>query len=122
MQEKICLKSDLFDTTVARGSTLPGGDFAEWLQEQLSGLEQLGFQFHEGKSSFWIALSFVEADKAVSELTAHATSEWVVSVARGAGGNLFDRLFKRDDESLKSLRMAVSNVLEAHPNIEVLKA
>lgn len=100
-----------------------GEDFASWLKEKISPLEDSGFKISEiiqedygwgfwaseGKNSFWVAVSCIGTGR-----PEEYDGEWGVSISYDPGLNVFRRLFhKPDRQSFDRLRTQVLQVLES---------
>ena len=99
-----------------------GEDFASWLRERISPLEESGFKIsdiiqedygwgfwaREGENSFWIAVSCIGTGPQDYD------GEWGISISYDPGLNVLRRLFHEPDlQSFDRLRTQVSQALEA---------
>ncbi|MGZ4899964.1 MAG: hypothetical protein ACXV8X_09940 [Candidatus Angelobacter sp.] len=131
--ETITVETDLFEHKEVKphfiNSCCFGEDFAAWLKEQLSPLEDSGFNLSKiiqedygwgfwawhGKDPFWIALSYVGSGPQESP------AQWVISINYDPGLNLMKRLFHTPDrQALQNLRDHVRQAVASNTGIRIV--
>jgi len=133
MDETIRVETDQFEHREVKPHFINpccfGEDFAAWLKEEISPLQESGFSLSEiiqedygwgfwawhGKDPFWVALSYV-GDGPQEE-----PAQWVISVNYDPGLNLIKRLFhKPDKQALQKLRYHVRQAVTSNTAIRVV--
>ncbi len=104
-----------------------GEDFGAWLRQRLADLK--GFEFSDpiqedygwglwarhGRDKFWIALSYV------GDGPTETPAQWVISLTRHAGLNVFKRLISKPDLTMmEALRVRIRRELESKEGIRIL--
>jgi hypothetical protein len=134
-QEIATIETDLFEHREVKPHFINpccfGEDFAAWLRERLADLASTGFEFSapiqedygwglwakRGKDGFWIALSYI------GDGPTEQRAQWVVSLARDTGLNIFKRLFgKPDSSAMSTLRDRIWRALEATEDIKIIQS
>jgi hypothetical protein len=135
MDETITVETDQFEHREVKPHLINpccfGEDFAAWLKEEISPLQDSGFSLSEiiqedygwgfwawrGKDPFWVALSYVGSGPQ------EEPAQWVISVNYDPGLNLIKRLFhKPDRQALQDLRDQVRQAVTSNTAIKVVRA
>ena len=135
MDEKITVETDQFEHRKVQPHFINaccfGEDFAVWLKEKLSPLQDSGFSLSEtiqedygwgfwawhGKDAFWVAISYV------GDGPQESLAQWVISINYDPGLNLVKRLFHRPDRKvLQDLRDYVRQAVTSNSAIRVVAA
>lgn len=104
-----------------------GEDFAAWLRQPLADLADFEFSAPiqedygwglwatHGMDKFWIALSYV------GDGPTETPAQWVISITRHTGLNVFKRLFSKPDlTTMEALRARIRRELESKEGIRIL--
>jgi hypothetical protein len=135
MDETITVETDQFEHREVKPHFINpccfGEDFAGWLKEEISPLQDSGFSLSEiiqedygwgfwawrGKDPFWVALSYVGSGPQ------EEPAQWVISVNYDPGLNLIKRLFRKPDrQALQDLRDQVRQAVTSNTAIKVVRA
>jgi hypothetical protein len=133
MEILIAVETDLFEHREVKPHFINpccfGEDFAAWLRDRISPLENSHFEFStpiqedygwgfwawHGKDSFWVAISYV------GDGPQEPPAQWVISVNPDDGLNLVKRLFhKPDKQVLAALRDRIREAVTSNSAIKVL--
>jgi hypothetical protein len=133
MNKTITVETDLFEHKEVQPHFINpccfGEDFAAWLKQKISPLQNSGFGFSgpiqedygwglwatRKKDRFWIAISY-EGDG-----TQEPPARWVISVTYDPGLNLIKRVFhKYDVRALEELESKVSEILKTNSVITIV--
>jgi hypothetical protein len=131
--QAIAVETDMFEHREVRSHFINpccfGEDFAAWLRQQFSPLQNVGFIFSEPiqedygwglwatrkDDRFWIAISY-EGDG-----PQEPPARWVISVTYDPGPNLIKRVFhKHDVRALEELERRVLEKLKANGAITII--
>lgn len=135
MEEGITIETDLFEHRKVKPHFINpccfGEDFAAWLKERLSPLQNSGFRFSEaiqedygwgfwverGKDPFWVAISYV------GDGPQESPAQWMIFVNYDPGLNLLKRLSHKPNlDVLKQLRDAVRRAIASESAIKISPA